>query len=278
MTNTQIFLAYWIFSIVYESISFYFGYKDFKKKISNNPRTKEFIDALMRHEQVKNFKRMIWNPYVITVAIIIVSPFMLPVTIYGYFPSKQKRKAKEERIAMEEAHKRHEEFMKNEGEMCCPNEDVVRKEKEPVVIDLEESAKQIENYNSMIGKLCNGMIQMKKDLADKIKLDFDLISKISSVDSKFVTEQEVYSLEEYCEKVNKRNLQNTESISFSEIEEMLVYMDHTDERELSDSEMISYKMIELTAKIFQVYMEGSTIQKELYLRIAQENYKNLGGK
>lgn len=124
-------LIYWIFSVIYESINIYFLRKSFLKKANEIDGIKLVKQYFMESANFQNVKQKIWNPFTIifgfTPLFIIISPFLLPLSLFSLikkltgYKTKLEKRAEAETKAMEEAQKRNEEWLRTEGERLPEN-------------------------------------------------------------------------------------------------------------------------------------------------------------
>ncbi len=126
-------IAYIILSVVFESIYLFFGIKNFKNKLKLKPEYAQYTSiyyALLERPSIQLLKQRLWNWYTITFIFtplfIILSPFLLPPSLFSLikklfgYKSKLEKEAEIEEKSAEEARIRAEEWMKNEGDMNPP--------------------------------------------------------------------------------------------------------------------------------------------------------------
>lgn len=127
-------IAYVIIAVIFESIYLIISWKKSKKEIEKKEQIKVFLNVMKRiysqSASIKALKEKIWNwytiPLVITPLFIIVASLIFPFTLFTVtrkglgIKTELEKKAEVERKLMDEAQKKSEEFMKNEGECCIP--------------------------------------------------------------------------------------------------------------------------------------------------------------
>ena len=119
------FLIYWAVAVIYLGINFYFQWKKFQKWRKNDLSFKMFTTALFTSANAKLLVGKVWNPWTLIFVIIpiatMIAFFAFPLLLVGDIKiwlgikSELQKKAEAETKAMEEATKRSQEFMKNEG-------------------------------------------------------------------------------------------------------------------------------------------------------------------
>lgn len=141
----KLFIIYWIFAVLFETIYLYFGWQRAKKQLLANTGIQMFVSIAKQNANYQSLKRKIWNPYtIIFVAIplgIIVSPFLLPLSLFSLvkkiigYKTKLEKAAEEERKRFEESEKKHKEWMEKEGDI---NPFDFTKEEKPIDVDIKK--------------------------------------------------------------------------------------------------------------------------------------------
>ncbi len=125
-------LFYWAFALIFEIIYTYFQYKNFKKKIRNNPYYPFFQNMYNSSSSVKLLLSNLYHPVTIVggfVTMAIISPFVFPFSLIDFikdivgYKSKLEKASDAEVERMEAAKKASEDFMKTEG-VFSPNEEL----------------------------------------------------------------------------------------------------------------------------------------------------------
>lgn len=121
----KILLIYLIVSVIYEGITFIISWKQFKKKLDGTPQLQMLKMMFSATASMENLKKKFLNWYTIGFVgvpfLIIISPFLFPYTLFGHLrrlifgKTKLEKRAEEEQKQYDEARKRSEDFMRNEG-------------------------------------------------------------------------------------------------------------------------------------------------------------------
>ncbi len=123
-------ITYTIVSTIFETIYLIISIKKGLKKFKQKPEyeyLKAFIQQLFLSAPMKRAKEMFWNwytiPFVLTPIFIFVCQFLFPLSLFGLIKkslgikTKLQKESEAEEKSIEESKKKHDEWMKTEGDM-----------------------------------------------------------------------------------------------------------------------------------------------------------------
>lgn len=140
ITINQTYFYYWIIAIVFETIYVYVSFKIEWKKVKKKEEQYSTVIAIIKAYKEQATYKLLWkkifNPitYVaVYILFCITSPIFFPFSLFklirkmfGY-KTKLEKQSEIENQKAEEARKRHEEWMKTEGDMM-PDQQPIKHE------------------------------------------------------------------------------------------------------------------------------------------------------
>lgn len=129
-------LIYIITSVVYECFNVFFSYKKIKKKINERPDLKDFINiyktSFLNSKNGQYLKSKVWNWYIVSFVyvpmFIVISQFLFPFSLFSHLrklifgKSELQKEAEDESKKYEDAKKKSDEWLKNEGDINPEND------------------------------------------------------------------------------------------------------------------------------------------------------------